>query len=58
VYSTIIIGGVNMTISDKNTRMLVIIPKELKKQLEKKAKESNRSVSNYVVTLIQKDVSK
>jgi predicted HicB family RNase H-like nuclease len=47
-----------MTISDKNTRMLVIIPKELKKQLEKKAKESNRSVSNYVVTLIQKDVSK
>ncbi len=47
-----------MTISDKNTRMLVIIPKELKKQLEKKAKENNRSVSNYVVTLIQKDVSK
>lgn len=47
-----------MTISDKNTRMLVIIPKELKKQLEKKAKEINRSVSNYVVTLIQKDVSK
>lgn len=47
-----------MTISDKNTRMLVIIPKELKKQLEKKAKEGNRSVSNYVVTLIQKDVSK
>ena len=47
-----------MTISDKNTRMLVIIPKELKKQLGKKAKENNRSVSNYVVTLIQKDVSK
>jgi len=47
-----------MTISDKNTRILVIIPKELKKQLEQKAKENNRSVSNYVVTLIQKDVSK
>lgn len=44
-----------MAISDKNTTMLVIIPKDLKEKLERKAKENNRSVSNYVVTLIQKD---
>lgn len=45
-----------MSISDNNTRIQITIPKELKKQLEKKAKENNRSVSNYIVTLIQKDI--
>ena len=29
----------------------------LKKQLEEKAKLENRSVSNYIVTLIQKDLA-
>jgi hypothetical protein len=43
-------------IADTNTRMLITLPKELKKELEQKAKEDNRSISNYVVTLIQKDL--
>ena len=45
-----------MAISEENTRIQVTIPKDLKKQLEKKAKAENRSVSNYIVTLIQKDL--
>ena len=46
-----------MAISEENTRIQVTIPKELKEQLEKKAKSENRSVSNYIVTLIQKDLA-
>ena len=45
-----------MAISKENTRIQVTIPKDLKKQLEEKAKLENRSVSNYIVTLIQKDL--
>jgi len=45
-----------MSILEGNTRIQITISKELKQQLEKKAKENNRSVSNYVVTLIQKDI--
>ena len=45
-----------MAISEENTRIQVTIPKDLKKQLEEKAKAENRSVSNYIVTLIQKDI--
>lgn len=46
-----------MSISKENTRIQVTLPKELKKKLEKKAKEDGRSVSNYVVMLIQASVS-
>jgi hypothetical protein len=46
-----------MAISKNNSVVQVIIPKELKKQLEEKADKENRSVSNYVVTLIQKDLA-
>lgn len=46
-----------MAISDDNTRIQVTISKKLKKQLEERAKSENRSVSNYVVTLIQKDLA-
>lgn len=46
-----------MTISDSNTKILIVISKELKAELEKKAKENNRSVSNYIVTLIRDDVA-
>ena len=46
-----------MAISEENTRIRVTIPKDLKKQLEEKAKLKNRSVSNYIVTLIQKDLA-
>jgi len=44
-------------ISKDNTRIQITISKELKEKLEKKAKEDGRSVSNYVVKLIQDDVS-
>jgi predicted HicB family RNase H-like nuclease len=40
----------------ENTRILITISKELKKKLEKKAKAENRSMSNYIVTIIQKQV--
>jgi len=46
-----------MSISKENTRIQVTLSKELKEKLEKKAKEDNRSVSNYVVKLIQADVA-
>lgn len=42
-----------MGISDKNTKMLVVIPKELKAELETEAKKDNRSLSNYVVTILE-----
>ena len=46
-----------MSISKENIRIQITLPKELKEKLEKKAKEDNRSVSNYVVKLIQTDVA-
>lgn len=46
-----------MAISKENTRIQVTIPKKLKEQIEEKAKLENRSVSNYIVTLIQKGLA-
>ena len=46
-----------MAISKENTRIQVTIHKKLKEQIEEKAKLENRSVSNYIVTLIQKDLA-
>ena len=46
-----------MSISKENTRIQVTLPIELKEKLEKKAKEDGRSVSNYVVMLIQADIA-
>ena len=46
-----------MAISKENTRIQVTIPKKLKEQIEEKAKLENRSVNNYIVTLIQKDLA-
>jgi len=46
-----------MAISDKNTRIQITLPKDIKSQLEKKADEKNRSVSNYVLTLILKELN-
>lgn len=40
-------------ISDKNTKVLLIMPKELKKELEEEAKKEIRSLSNYVVTILE-----
>ena len=46
-----------MAISKDNTRTLITIPKELKKQLEKLAKNDNRSFNNLVVKILNDYVS-
>lgn len=45
-----------MAVAKDNTRIQVTIPKKIKKQLEKKAEENHRSVSNYVASLIIEDL--
>jgi hypothetical protein len=45
-----------MAVSEESTRILITMPKEAKLKLEKKAKSENRSISNYVLNLILKDV--
>lgn len=47
-----------MSLKSDKTRILVNIPLDLKEEAEKIAETENRSLSNYVVTLIQKDVQK
>ena len=49
-------GGKIMAISSDKVRILVTLPLDLKEKLENVAKSENRSVSNYVYTLIQKDM--
>jgi predicted HicB family RNase H-like nuclease len=46
-----------MAISKDNTRTLITIPKELKKQLEEIAKQDNRSFNNLVVKILKDYVS-
>ena len=41
-----------MSVSDKNTRTLITMPKELKAKLEEEAKKENRSFNNYVLTIL------
>ena len=43
-------------ISDKNTRVLITLPKDLKEQLEKRAKLENRSLNNLILTILLKEV--
>lgn len=45
-------GGDNMTVSDKNTRTMITLPKELKVVLEKLAKEDGRSLNNLMVKIL------
>jgi predicted DNA-binding protein len=45
-----------MSISANNDRLTVIIPKYIKEELKKLADKENRSVSNYVVNLLEKHV--
>lgn len=40
-------------ISDKNTRTLITIPKELKVKLEGLSKEQNRSFNNLIITILK-----
>ena len=46
------------TLSESNTKILVIIPKELKDWTQSKAAQENRSMSNYIVNLIQQERAK
>lgn len=41
-----------MAISDKNDRLTIIIPKNMKEQLRILAEHRNRSLSNYIVTIL------
>lgn len=47
-----------MALSSDKTRILVNIPIDLKKQLEEKAKQENRSLSNYIVNILCKELEK
>jgi len=47
-----------MTMGKNKTRILVNIPIELKKQAEQVAAGQNRSLSNYIITLIQQDIER
>lgn len=46
-----------MAIAKTNTRTNITIPKGLKSQLEKIAKEQNRSFNNLVITILKEYVS-
>lgn len=43
-------------ISEMNTRTILTLPKELKKELELIAKEENRSLNNLMLTVLKKFV--
>ena len=58
VYIILRIGEKTMAVGNDKTRILVNIPIELKKQLEDKAKQENRSLSNYIVTDLIKELEK
>lgn len=42
-----------MAISEDNTRVLITISKEFKAELVQEAKKENRSLSNYIVHILQ-----
>lgn len=50
-------GEYRMSISDKNVRAGIVLPKELKSKLEELAKAENRSLNNYIVTVLQNHVN-
>ncbi len=45
-----------MVIPDNKTRIAIILTKDLKDKIQEKAKEENRSMSNYIVTILQKHI--
>ena len=45
-------------ISDTNTRIIITIPKDFKSKLEQLAKENNRSLSNYILNVLQSHIEK
>nr|DAX37146.1 MAG TPA: antitoxin [Caudoviricetes sp.] len=42
----------------KNTTIQIRVDEETKKMIEEKAKQENRSVSNYLINLALKDINK
>jgi predicted HicB family RNase H-like nuclease len=46
-----------MAISQDNVRTIITIPKDLKKKLEKIAKQDNRSFNNLVIKILKDFVS-
>lgn len=48
-----------MTIDkEKNTRIVITLPKEVKEKLQECAKKDNRTMTNYIVNLIINDINK
>ena len=47
-----------MPVSESNTRTMITLPKELKKELEERAKKENRSFNNFVVTILKEFMAK
>jgi predicted DNA-binding protein len=45
-----------MAIPDNKTRVAVILEKELKDKLQVLANEDNRSMSNYILKLIENEI--
>jgi len=43
-----------MAVSKKKTRVLVTMPRELREKLQEMANKENRTLSNFVLTIIQK----
>ncbi len=41
------------TVSENNTRLTFTINKELKKRAEEQAKKENRSLSNFITTVLE-----
>lgn len=42
--------------TEKNTRIVITLPKEIKEQIQLKATKDNRTMTNYIVNLILKDL--
>lgn len=45
-----------MAVGSDKTRILVNIPIELKERVEAEAKKENRSVSNYIITVLKNHI--
>lgn len=43
---------------DKNTRVVITLPKEIKEQVQELANQDNRTMTNYIVNLILKDIER
>ncbi|UEL48290.1 ribbon-helix-helix domain-containing protein [Terrisporobacter hibernicus] len=41
---------------EKNTRIVITLPKEVKEQVQELANKDNRTMTNYIVNLILKDL--